>query len=1242
MKYSDLIQFDPIETVVQLHDANKSSAAEQLVKSYVISDEMALRFTQMIIPQLQYEKPADNKGLLIVGNYGTGKSHLMSVISSIAEDSKLGEQLKHDTVRNAISPIAGRFKVIRTEIGAVEMSLRDIIVRIFETELKKIGVDYRFPAADSITNHKQAFEDMEAAFIEQYPDKGLLLVVDELLDYLRTRKDQALILDLNFLRELGEYAKSSRVRFIAGVQEAIFDSPRFQFVAESIRRVKDRFEQVQIARSDVKFVVAERLLKKTAEQQVQIRVYLEPFAKFYGNMNERMDEYVRLFPIHPDYIDTFERITIIEKREVLKTISNTMKRLLDQSLPIDQPGVIAFDDYWHFIKNNSAFRTDDDIKTVMDKSQVLESKIETGITRKQYKPMAQRIIAGLSVHRLTTGDIYSPLGATAEELRDRLCLYEPMIGELGGDEPERDLQGHIETVLKEIHKTVSGQFISENKDNHQYYLDLKKTDDYDAIIERKADTLDASELDRYYYEAVKVLMECEDKTYVTGYKIWQTSLLWQSHKTHRSGYLFFGAPNERSTAVPQRDFYLYFIQPNDPPKYKNDKLPDEVFIKLKGIDETFNAILKNYAAAVDLATTSSGHAKATYDAKAKTYIRDLVKWLQSHMMDAFEISYQGKTKKIAEWGKGQNLRELAGLSGNETINFRDLINTTAGICLEQHFADQAPHYPVFSINITNDNREQAAFDAIRKIVSQKDTKQALAVLDALKLLDNDKINPAQSPYAQHILQKLKAKPNGQVVNRSEIFDDDVGIEYMDPHGMRLEPEWVVVLLASLIYSGDLVMAVLGQKFDASNLNSLLSSNMDDLAAFKHLEEPKDINLPAISALFELLDLTPGLVQLIAQGKDEPIQQMQSAIQDKVKRLVMANQIQQQGVSFWGLDLLATLQGLGDLNRLNETKQFLESLQPYNTAGKLKNFKYTAEQIAAHQAILQALEDLETVKQFADQFSTLTQWLSSAQAAMPNDQAWLTQLHQTRQTIHAEIQQKSISALSPYASSVQTQLNQLKQSYINTYMALHTQARLGAKDSQTRDKLKNDPRMASLQKLSAIDVMPRQQLTDLQNRLTQLKACSQLTESQLQASPTCPHCGFNPAHETQKSNPSFVLNQADEQLDQLLEAWTQSLLDNLEDPMTQENIKLLKPEQQAMLQDFIAQKTLPDSVDQDFLAALQEVLAGLVKVPMKLAELENHLQSAGAATPTEIKKRFDNYLDQLLKGKDQSKVRIVLE
>lgn len=76
MKYGDLIQFDPIESVVQLRDADKSSVAQHLVNTYVISEEMAERLIELVIPQLQFDHPIDNKGILVVGNYGTGKSHL--------------------------------------------------------------------------------------------------------------------------------------------------------------------------------------------------------------------------------------------------------------------------------------------------------------------------------------------------------------------------------------------------------------------------------------------------------------------------------------------------------------------------------------------------------------------------------------------------------------------------------------------------------------------------------------------------------------------------------------------------------------------------------------------------------------------------------------------------------------------------------------------------------------------------------------------------------------------------------------------------------------------------------------------------------------------------------------------------------------------------------------------------------------------------------------------------------------
>src|SRR5690606_15793795 len=215
MKYADLIQFEPIETVVQLRDSDEVDTARQMVRTYVISEEMAEKLTSIVIPQLQFDQPADNKGLLIVGNYGTGKSHLMSVISSVAEHAELLTEIRHAEVARAAARIAGKFKVVRTEIGSTTMALREIIVSELEEHLAAMGIRYTFPDASQIPNNKRAFEEMMAAFHQAYPDHGLLLVVDELLDYLRSRRDQELILDLNFLREVGEVCKDLRFRFMA-------------------------------------------------------------------------------------------------------------------------------------------------------------------------------------------------------------------------------------------------------------------------------------------------------------------------------------------------------------------------------------------------------------------------------------------------------------------------------------------------------------------------------------------------------------------------------------------------------------------------------------------------------------------------------------------------------------------------------------------------------------------------------------------------------------------------------------------------------------------------------------------------------------------------------------------------------------------------------------------------------------------------------------------------------------------
>lgn len=236
MLYRELVNFDPIESVIQLRSADKKELAADLVRTYVISDRMAEVLTEVVIPQLQIDRPVDNKGILIVGNYGTGKSHFMSVVSALAEHADLVPLVRRQGVRDAAVSIGGRFQVTRGEIGGVRRRLRAIVLDQFERFFERVGTPYHFPPDTDVSNNKDLLIEAMAGFSARYPDQGVLFVLDELLDFLRGREERELILDLGFLREIGEVTSVTPFRFIAGVQETLFDNPRFAFVAEQLRR----------------------------------------------------------------------------------------------------------------------------------------------------------------------------------------------------------------------------------------------------------------------------------------------------------------------------------------------------------------------------------------------------------------------------------------------------------------------------------------------------------------------------------------------------------------------------------------------------------------------------------------------------------------------------------------------------------------------------------------------------------------------------------------------------------------------------------------------------------------------------------------------------------------------------------------------------------------------------------------------------------------------------------------------
>jgi len=374
-----------------------------------------------------------------------------------------------------------------------------------------------------------------------------------------------------------------------------------------------------------------------------------------------------------------------------------------------------------------------------------------------------------------------------------------------------------------------------------------------------------------------------------------------------------------------------------------------------------------------------------------------------------------------------------------------------------------------------------------------------------------------------------------------------------------------------------------------------------------------------------------------------VKQLQATILGKIDKLVMTRHKMQEGLSFWGQNLYAEKDVEQSSQALEKTKVFIESLQSYNMPGKLKNLKYEANEILTHKEGLNKLTEIEELESFVLEINHIAQYLSMAEGYLPENDPWIKNNQSLRGQILKAIKDPDKRKSAKFKTAVMNQLKGLKKDYIKTYMAQHKKVRLTHGQDKAKSDLTKDYRIGQLQKLTSIDLLNRQQLIDFQEDLGKLKTCFALTEKDLENNPKCPHCGFWPSMEAPKYSADAILQRLKSDLEKIQQSWTQSLLNNLDDPIVQNNFNLLKAKQQKRLNEFIDKKELPDEISGEFVQTIQEALAGLSKIVVKTDQLKAALFPDGSpATPAEFKERFDQFVKDLLKGKDAGKVRIVID
>ncbi len=1221
MKYKELIQFEPITSVVKLVNAGDLSVAEKLVKTFVFSKKMIEDLNEVIIKNLVTEPTYETKGIQIVGSYGTGKSHLMALVSAIAENADLVKHIQNDELKKSFKTIAGKYKVLRFEIGT-DKPLKDIVFAQIERYINKEGVDFKFDESSNFS-WKELIQKMMSEFEAKFPKQHFFIIIDELLEYLKGRKPNELHNDLMLLRQLGEACDNSRFKLMFGVQELLYRSPEFQFQADMLNKIEDRYSDLIITKEDVSYVVKERLLKKDIHQKNKIREHLLKFSHLFEGINTNPNEFIDLFPVHPNYVSYFEKIKHGKsQREILKVLSVKFEDILEKEVPTTNPGLITYDSYWSDLASNPAMLTIPDIRIVRDKVDIITGRITNHFSgaRSNRKEIAQSIAQALAI-RILCDDLDKRNGANTLSLKEDLCVTIA-----GIDEPEL-LLAAIDSTAKQLVTATAGQYVDQDTVSADFYIRTEGGINIPQLIRDYADEVikkDTDLADQYYFDFLQYVLEIQQDSYRSGFKIWEHSLEWIDKKSFRLGYIFFGNPNERSTTEPIQQYYIFFCPLFN--KIDRNDGSDEIYFDVADLSDEFKDTICLYGAAKAKYGSAPTNQRQLFSSQIEDYQRKAINLFDKEYADKTKVIYKGDSKSLKSY-------PLMGEGSSKAMIFSNV----AGKVLNKNFNDKNPDYPSFTDllqPLSKENFDGRITSALKKITAQSQAnRDGEAILSGLGLWSGQTIVTEHSKYAESIKKKLKDAGAGAVLNKSDILYPHyapANLWYSVDFNIDYQLEFIV--LSALSYKGDIEVNWSGSKnLSATNIETALSFENEDYFTFQHVKQPQGIPTKNLKALFTCLGLPDYTSEL---EKPETISKIITEAKTKAERVVKTKALVVQGLKCRSVSLLSDDECSKMKTELEALATMLDSIQSYNSYGKLKAFKFTEDELNNTFKAFPYCDQIDKLKDKAEKFERLIGYLYTAQSYVVQEEKPLfDDIKSAIDNLATVISSSKEADIKKYEAL----LNSLIDRYAEYYLAQYTRCRLSKTDALAKERIlgSDNKRICDIVKDSELITA-----TEYQNWLNSIASLREgdlaLTKDKVKLEP---YHDFNPREYYGK--PTFKIHELEEQLDSILEKWTAAMRSVFKDPSVQENMDVLKAADRKLVEEFRNAKV---NLTADNAPKLRDLIAqfaqGIDKVEITMDDIRKQLNKP--LTPQEAIDTLTTYIDSLCAGKERNKVRIIIK
>ncbi len=903
------------------------------------------------------------------------------------------------------------------------------------------------------------------------------------------------------------------------------------------------------------------------------------------------------------------------QREILKTLTQKFQRVLEDEVPTQAPGLICYDSYWDDLKV-SDMQTDPDVRKVTEVMSTIYQKIDDNFrdARAKKAPLAKRIANACAI-KILQFPLDRKNGVSAENLVDDLCYLDATCMD------REMLQDVIGTTAQQIVTATVGQFFEKSEENQEFHLRIEGGVNYEQKIKDYASQMSDDVKDAHFFNFLVEFLPIETEQYRREFKIFQHKIDWKSHKMMLDGYIFMGNPSERSTTHPEQNFYIYFMPIFNKKAIQHGDEADSIYVHLDKVSQEMKEKLTLLASAEALIAGAPTNEKKFYEQFKRSYQDQLKPIFNRDFVSCTEIVYQGVVQNITP----------AMMQGGSK---EQVISNIASTLLEDFFCQKLPNYPKFALlsqPLTTSNIAAMLKGARQKIANPTiSNRNSEAILAGLGLLHENKLNIENSIYAQSIKSKLDAKGEGQVLNRDEIlyrfwedcyrttdFDIDASFEFL--------------VLAAMVGAGEIEIDFSqGVNINATNLRDIIDYSNDKFYSFSHIRHPRGMNLPAVRELFM------GIVgiDMTSRLNDESVySRLVTDAQTLAAKLVETVHKIKPGVKVDDVEILSSYDATTMCNKMDALRGLCDQMVNYNTQARMRNLRWTAEQL---RGVFEAKTDLDNalkILKFAGDIKSKISYLNQAKQYII-DEAFIERINKAIEKVSKVAEQKdNEQAVRAYVSELDALANEYADWYIDRYDKLHiTELEYAEKVRIQRSDKKVVCDTASDEDFVTIST----QYTAWENKMSELtvKQSSVNKEAVLNV----PYQNFNPRNFIGQQLPK--LEDLREELDDIYDKVDKSLHAILCDQnLIQNAADALDDSEKRTMEKFKNESTTPQNVSR-IIEIIQKLHKGINKIEISQNDIREIFTRP--MSPSDAIAAFKAFINRLASNGDDDTTRIILK